>query len=224
MDQGSKIPRGKMPTDGSRNRGPRDLADGKETEIGIPVIAPPKEVEAALGTVPAETRNVAVAKDLTNGAKPDDRELPLFFGVLRPVSKDVLGLTRLPRILGIGGDDLLHRVFRRYVAIEVENRVFKFHLAFTDDWKPFGIEVVVLPIVVAGDNHLVEAHVVVNDVTTEFRRKCSELEGATNSKPVAERCLFFEDVAEDATCESQLEATRSDPFLFQQFDELLGLS
>jgi len=44
------------------------VADGKETVIGIPVIVPPIEVEVALGIVPVEIRNVAVAIDLTNGA------------------------------------------------------------------------------------------------------------------------------------------------------------
>jgi hypothetical protein len=53
------------------------VANTEETVVGIPVIIPPIEVQIALGIVPTEIRNVAVAIDLTNGALCEKPSMPL---------------------------------------------------------------------------------------------------------------------------------------------------
>ena len=64
--------------EGSRSRGLRDLfANTEEPVVSIPVTAPPTEVQAALGIVPVEVRNVAVAIDLVNGALCEKPSRPL---------------------------------------------------------------------------------------------------------------------------------------------------
>src|SRR3989344_4635203 len=141
------------------------VANTEEPVVSIPVIVPPIEVQAALGIVPAEVRNPAAAIDLAHGAETDDRELPLLFGIFGPVSQNVLDLARLPRILDVSGKDFLHRIFRRDVAVEVEDCVFELHLTFADNRKPFGGDVVIFPIIITCSNHRLESHVVVNDVT-----------------------------------------------------------
>lgn len=53
------------------------MANTEETVVGIPVIIPPIEVQVALGIVPVEVRNVAVAIDLANGALCEKPSMPL---------------------------------------------------------------------------------------------------------------------------------------------------
>ncbi len=53
------------------------MANTEETVVGIPVIVPPIEVQVALGIVPVEVRNVAVAVDLANGALCEKPPMPL---------------------------------------------------------------------------------------------------------------------------------------------------
>ena len=53
------------------------MANTEEPVVGIPVIVPPIEVEVALGIVPVEVRNVAVAIDLANGALCEKPPMPL---------------------------------------------------------------------------------------------------------------------------------------------------
>ena len=53
------------------------MANTEETVVGIPVIVPPIEVQVALGIVPVEVRNIAVAIDLTNGSLCEKPPMPL---------------------------------------------------------------------------------------------------------------------------------------------------
>ena len=53
------------------------MANTEEAVVGIPVIVPPIEVQVALGIVPVEVRNVAVAIDLANGALCEKPSMPL---------------------------------------------------------------------------------------------------------------------------------------------------
>jgi hypothetical protein len=53
------------------------VANTEEAVVGIPVIVPPIEVQVAIGTVPVQVRNVAVAIDLPNGALCEKLSIPL---------------------------------------------------------------------------------------------------------------------------------------------------
>lgn len=53
------------------------VANTEETVVGIPVIVPPIKVQVALGIVPVEIRNVAVAIDLADGALCKKLSMPL---------------------------------------------------------------------------------------------------------------------------------------------------
>ena len=53
------------------------VANTEEPVVSIPVIVPPIEVQVALGIVPVEVRNVAVAIDLVNGALCEKPSRPL---------------------------------------------------------------------------------------------------------------------------------------------------
>lgn len=53
------------------------VANSKETIVGIPIIAPPIEVEVTLRIVPVEVRHVAVTIDLANRASCKKLSTPL---------------------------------------------------------------------------------------------------------------------------------------------------
>lgn len=54
-----------------------NVANGQETVVRIPIVVPPVEIELALGIVPVEVRNVAVAIDLADGALYKKPSTPL---------------------------------------------------------------------------------------------------------------------------------------------------
>ena len=98
--------------EGSRSRGLRDLfANTEETAVGTPVIAPPIEVQVALGIDPAEIRNVADANDLGSGAETDDWIFPLLLGIFGPVSQQMFDSCRLPWVNHIVSCDACNSVF-----------------------------------------------------------------------------------------------------------------
>lgn len=163
---------------GLRGRG--KFANGEETIAATPVEAPPTDVEAASGVEPAEVRHVAVAVDLRDGTEGDNRVLPLLFRVFLPEGQQVLDLARLEaRCL-----DRLDGHSRRHGGVEVEDPGLELLDAVDDHQEFLRGDVVALPVVVAGGDHLVERAAIVNRKRELFRRDRAELEGLADAVAV----------------------------------------
>lgn len=154
----------------------RGLANGEEATDRKPAVVEPIQVEVPLGADLAESRHAPVATDLRDRAKADDRKLALLFREGFPVGEHMLDLGRRPRVRGVRGFDFLDRVPRGDVAIEMEVTAFELHDAFALDGETLRGDVVVLPVVLTGGDHLLERLPTVNRETEDVGGRHRNLE------------------------------------------------
>lgn len=146
------------------------LADGEETPDDVPreVGVVPVQAQVAPGAVPGEEGHAAApVRAHPEGAEGHDRELSLDIGVLGPERQEVFDLRRLEaepvEMLGdfLGGG----------VAVEVDEVKFDILLRATAlDREMLDGDVVVLPVVVTGLDHVDERLVVVHRDGERFER------------------------------------------------------
>jgi len=222
----------KFQRDKSKGLRHRDLANSEEATDRTPAADPPTEAEAPLGAAPAETRHTAVAIDLRDRAQTRNRIFALLLRVFGSEGEDVLDLGCRPRICGIGRFDFLLRILRRDVVIEVEVSGFVCDDAFALDRESLRGDVVILPVVVTGGDHLLERLAVVDgeDEDVGSRRilhiPCGfiELECNTNGITIAEISVRIENIGENAAAQNLVESFRCHLLLTHRFDEFRQLT
>ncbi len=183
-------------------RGRGQFANGQEADAATPDAVPPIEVEVAPGAVPAEVRHVAVAADLRDGTQSDNRILTLLVGVFFPEGKQVLDFTRLPA-RKLDSIDIVPRLGR---AVEVENLDLELLDAGALHREFLRGDVVILPVIAAGGNHLVERAAVVHRKRDALGQCHAELQRLADAVAIVEAGVRVADVGEDAAAEKPIEA------------------
>lgn len=210
--QGSKC-QGRI--QGSRTR--ELFANAEEAVEASPATVEPIQAQVPLRTVPAEVSHVAVAIDPGHGAECHDRVLPLLFGQGCAVREEFLDLGGAESVLL----HLFDRVLRRDVAIEVEEFGFETHFAGAGQREALRRDVVVLPVVVAGGDHLLERHAVIDE---ELHLDGGEPKSFAQSFAIDGGRIGFDQVGEGAIGEQRLETLMVFAFCFEQGGEARQLA
>ncbi len=202
----------------------RDLANGeKATERRTAAVERMQE-EVTLGPDLAEAGHAARAKDLRDRTETDDRELALLFREGFPVGEHVFDLGCGPRVRGILRFDFLDRILRGDVAIEVEVAGLELDDAFARDRKMLGGDVVALPVVVTGGDHLLERLPVVDRETEDIGDENAELERSAEGIAIVELGRGVEHVGKDAGRDRPLNRFWGSVLLLQGREELEELT
>jgi len=134
------------------------LAEGQKPEGPAPPGLKPEEVEVPLERMAPEIRDVPVAEAPPNRTESHDRELPLQLRVLGSKSEELFDGGRTEAAL----IELAEHVIGLHVLIEVDELGHNFLGAFALHGEVLGSDVVVLPVVPSGRDHLLEGETVVD--------------------------------------------------------------
>jgi hypothetical protein len=157
--QSAKIQVSKGPR--NESKGTRDLesvANGQEPVDAIPVEAEVVQAGVALGTVPAEAADEPIAVELGDRTQTHDWILELQLGILLPKAQEFLDCGRTVAFRFHTRD----RVFRRDIAIEVEQAELHVLVTLFLGGEVFVRDVVVRPIV--GLHQLLEGATILHEL------------------------------------------------------------
>lgn len=191
------------------------LTHREEAAVRTPTVAKPTEAEAALRPAPAEASHAAAATNPRDGTERHDWEFPLDVRISRAESQKFFNRCWTK-------SELVHfrdRVFRRNVAVEVNEFDFSFLLAFTLHRESVGRDVAVFPVVATGSDHLFQTLVVVHLEGELLRQELSELQCPADAFAIREVGFRIEHIREDACFQNLLHAFGVHAFLAEELNK-----